>query len=308
MKNLLTSISIVVAFLGIIGCQDLTHNLLRPGDVERYINYSGDGSVCLENGIETACLTLTPKNAGTDKTIGAPVIHIHPRKLVYIFYYEVRQILRAERATDTTEIRKTFDTPTQILDDPPPSDTTAADDGDNVVKTPLTPLSPPPVRSVPIFSEPVSEPVVNIDPPPVVNTDPPPEDTTQLPPPHRQEIPTQHRKIPYLRQAASMHTTFITKTSLCRLCEGKKTTCFFRGSHMKLRVGKVLKVLIETDYIEWAERASPHAVILHFISGEHLHVTCGIKSKAPLFGVKMPMPSFRPCLIGMLSNSTPNRP
>ena len=115
MKNRLIPIIVILIILFILaGCSDSTLNsMLTPDDVDRYITHADDGQVCLESGIETACLTLTPKN--TDKNINAPIIHVHPQKLVYIFYYEGKPILRAERAVDTAPIR------TQILDDSPPS-------------------------------------------------------------------------------------------------------------------------------------------------------------------------------------------
>ena len=47
---------------------------------------------------------------------------------------------------------------------------------------------------------------------------------------------------------------------------------------MKLQIGKFL---IETDYIEMAERLSPHNVKLYFVSGETLDVVCGAKTTAP---------------------------
>lgn len=46
---------------------------------------------------------------------------------------------------------------------------------------------------------------------------------------------------------------------------------------MKLRLGDVL---IETDYIEIAERVAPHTVKLYFRSGTVLDVHCGVKSNA----------------------------
>ena len=46
---------------------------------------------------------------------------------------------------------------------------------------------------------------------------------------------------------------------------------------MKLRLGDTL---IETDYIEIAERVSSHTVKLYFISGAVLDVHCGVKSNA----------------------------
>jgi len=47
---------------------------------------------------------------------------------------------------------------------------------------------------------------------------------------------------------------------------------------MKLRLGDVL---IETDYIEMADKVAPHTVKLVFISGKTLDVHCGVKSNTP---------------------------
>ena len=44
---------------------------------------------------------------------------------------------------------------------------------------------------------------------------------------------------------------------------------------MKLLIGKVL---VETDYIETAERLTAHTVRLNFVSGDTLEVICGLKS------------------------------
>lgn len=47
---------------------------------------------------------------------------------------------------------------------------------------------------------------------------------------------------------------------------------------MKLRLGDVL---IETNYIEMADKVAPHTVKLFFLSGKTLDVHCGVKSEAP---------------------------
>lgn len=47
---------------------------------------------------------------------------------------------------------------------------------------------------------------------------------------------------------------------------------------MKLRLGDVL---IETNYIEIADKVAPHTVKLFFLSESTLDVHCGVKSEAP---------------------------
>ena len=53
---------------------------------------------------------------------------------------------------------------------------------------------------------------------------------------------------------------------------------------MKLRLGDTL---IETDYIEIAERVSFHTVKLIFTSGAILDVHCGVKSNATCSCVRL---------------------
>ena len=169
MKNRLIPIIVILIILFILaGCSDSTLNsMLTPDDVDRYITHADDGQVCLESGIETACLTLTPKN--TDKNINAPIIHVHPQKLVYIFYYEGKPILRAEQAVDTALIR------TQILDDSPPSNGGA----DTSAPTPVIrhALPPPVYIAPPVNTDPPKQ-----EPPPVIESIPPLVPTDNTPP------------------------------------------------------------------------------------------------------------------------------
>lgn len=47
---------------------------------------------------------------------------------------------------------------------------------------------------------------------------------------------------------------------------------------MKLLLGKVL---IETDYIEYVEKVTPHTVKCYFVSGNALDVVCAVKTTSP---------------------------
>ena len=108
-----------VMLLSLTGCSDnaYTGSMLPVADVNKYI-LSDDESICLLNDGESACLKLTPKSTGGGD-VNVPVIHIHPRKLVYIFYHEGSQFLRVERAVDTRDIVKELQYPQQFLDDAP---------------------------------------------------------------------------------------------------------------------------------------------------------------------------------------------
>ena len=128
----------LIALLSITSCADTpyTGSTLTPDDVERYIVSPDKETICLQNETDSACLKLTPKNRGGAANLNAPIIHIHPRKLIYVFYHDGRQILRAERAVDTSEIVEALTTDTRsdpplspghtnppVNTNPPPADT-----------------------------------------------------------------------------------------------------------------------------------------------------------------------------------------
>ena len=106
---------ILITLFSIIGCSDMpyTGSMLTVEDVDRYITI-GEDSACLLSGDESACITLVPERSDDNR----PIIHIHPRKLIYVFYYEGVQIMRAERVMDTTEIMEQVRGPGE--DDQPP--------------------------------------------------------------------------------------------------------------------------------------------------------------------------------------------
>lgn len=120
---------ILIALLSIVGCSDMpyigdTGSMLTAEDVDRYITI-GEDSVCLLSGDESACITLRPETEDDSR----PIIHIHPGKLIYVFYREGVPILQAEIVTDTTEIIEQVSD--AVEDDPQPTDdveTTVDDD------------------------------------------------------------------------------------------------------------------------------------------------------------------------------------
>ncbi len=95
-------ICILIILFNIIGCSDMPYTgpLLQPGDVDQYFQDHGNGLVCLHNGMESACVTLVPK----PKESSLPVIHIHPSRTIYVFYYKGEVILEAERVSDNSDL------------------------------------------------------------------------------------------------------------------------------------------------------------------------------------------------------------
>ena len=134
-----------------IGCSDTpyTGQVLTVDDmVNRYL-VSTENTACLYNGVESSCLTLRPPRTGGVAS-NAPIIHVHPRKLIYTFYYEGKQIVHAERVIDTTEIVAALQSQTQTNDQsgannpPPPPPPPPV-----VRRSPPPPPPPPVVRNPP---------------------------------------------------------------------------------------------------------------------------------------------------------------
>ena len=141
---------ILILLFSMTGCSDMPYTgpILTAEDVVNQYLVSSENSFCLHDGVESACITLAPRErrAGVDNN--APIIHIHPRKLIYVFYHEGKQIIHAERVMDTTEIVEAL----------------TAEGAD-----PVLPSLPPQVRTVPPPPPPVTNPpilVTNPSPPP----------------------------------------------------------------------------------------------------------------------------------------------
>lgn len=175
-----------------------TGSMMATDDmVDQYMVSPNEELVCLQNGTDSACLTLIPKESKKADSINGPIIHIHPEKLVYMFYHEGKEIVRAEKIMDTTEIVETLtetkeypspqtgvpsgDIVVSDADDapqPPPPPQTRAQSGGNVGDDPNDNNNhddtPPP---------PQDPPSDNTPPPPSPRTDDPPSGNTPPPPP-----------------------------------------------------------------------------------------------------------------------------
>ena len=157
-KNKPLSLSLIggtlIMLFSMIGCSDTpyTGQVLTVDDmVNRYL-VSTENTACLYNGVESSCLTLRPPNRGGAAS-NAPIIHVHPRKLIYTFYYEGKQIVHAERVIDTTEIVAALQSQPQT------------NDQSSVNNPPPPPPPPPVVRNSPPPPPPPSPPVVRNPPP-----------------------------------------------------------------------------------------------------------------------------------------------
>lgn len=105
-KPLLRAIgAIAVVLASLTGCTDTPYTgpMLTVDDVNRYLNATGEDTVCLQDGFDSICIRVIPeKSADADGSV--PIVHVHPTSLIYMFYYEDRPVLRAERVMDTAQI------------------------------------------------------------------------------------------------------------------------------------------------------------------------------------------------------------
>ncbi|MYB65071.1 hypothetical protein F4X73_10305 [Candidatus Poribacteria bacterium] len=121
--------SVFVILMNIMGCSDSPYrsNMLTPEDVDRYLFAPDSDTLCLTNGYDTKCVTLVPN--GRESRL--PVIHIYPKKVVYVFYYEGNAVIRAERHRDDI-----IDPPIVDIIDPPI---------DDIIDPPIVDIIDPPI-------------------------------------------------------------------------------------------------------------------------------------------------------------------
>ena len=73
--------AIIITSIFIVGCSDMPYagSMLTVEDVDRYLISTGEDTFCLQNGHDSACLTLTPRKQVTN----APC-HPHPSKKTHL--------------------------------------------------------------------------------------------------------------------------------------------------------------------------------------------------------------------------------
>lgn len=91
-----------ILMLCIVGCSDVPYTgpVLTVDSVDRYLNSTGEDTICLQDGFDTICL----KVVGDESQEAPPIVHIHPASVAFMFYYEDRPVLRAEKVMNTTEL------------------------------------------------------------------------------------------------------------------------------------------------------------------------------------------------------------
>lgn len=99
---------ILIIIFTITGCSDVPYTgpTLSVEYVDQYLDAIGEDTVCLQDGFDTVCIKLLPRDDTADDTADddTAVVHVHPTNVTYIFHYEGKRILRAEREMDTAQI------------------------------------------------------------------------------------------------------------------------------------------------------------------------------------------------------------
>lgn len=90
--------------IGIVGCSDVPYSgpILSVDNVDRYLDSTGEDTVCLQDGFDTVCIRI--KETEEKDIASIPIIVIFPESITYQFYYNDRLILQAERTMDTSEL------------------------------------------------------------------------------------------------------------------------------------------------------------------------------------------------------------
>ena len=135
--SLICITALVITVLAIAGCSDMPYTglMLTADDVDGYITSKDGETYCLVNGPDSAYLTLTP--TVETQHVNAPIIHIYPQKIVYVFYREGVPVLTVEKVVDTTEIVEKLTEPDP---EPQPSEDIETQPSE---ETPLEETQPP---------------------------------------------------------------------------------------------------------------------------------------------------------------------
>ncbi|RKU28670.1 hypothetical protein C6497_07875 [Candidatus Poribacteria bacterium] len=101
----------LIILFTIVGCSDTstpyTGTMPTSIDVSDYAISNTGGLYCIYNDTGSSCIDLIPL-ISTGSVDEGPIVHIYPERTLYLFYYEGKPIIRAERVGDTTELVKTL--------------------------------------------------------------------------------------------------------------------------------------------------------------------------------------------------------
>lgn len=97
---------ILIILFSTAGCADIpyTGSVLSVDHVDRYLDSTGEDSICLQDGFDSICIRNLSGDEAGEFSSGVPVVYVHPTNITYMFFYKDIPILRVEREIDTTDI------------------------------------------------------------------------------------------------------------------------------------------------------------------------------------------------------------
>ena len=98
----------ILITLCITGCSDMPYTgSIVTNEVDRYLVSKDGNAICFQDDLNETCLKLTRKIWNGVNATHGPNVHIYPEDHVYLFYYEGKPIVRAERAnTPTSNVQR----------------------------------------------------------------------------------------------------------------------------------------------------------------------------------------------------------
>lgn len=101
---LATHLTSFILIVGVMGCSEVPYTgpIITVEYVDNFLDRTGEDVVCLHDGFDTACVKLVESDEDdrNDRTI----LDIYPEDLTYLFYYNEKLILQAERTIDTIDL------------------------------------------------------------------------------------------------------------------------------------------------------------------------------------------------------------
>lgn len=121
---LTTYLTSFILLVGVVGCSEVPYTgpSITVEYVDNFLDRTGEDVVCLHDGFDTVCVKRVELHEDDSNEI--TILDIHPEDLTYLFYYNEKLILEAERTIDTTDLVEeligsgTLDMPTNNTAEP----------------------------------------------------------------------------------------------------------------------------------------------------------------------------------------------
>ena len=101
---LTTYLTSFILLVGVIGCTEVPYTgpIITVEYVDNFLDRTGEDVVCLHDGFDTVCVKLVESDE--DDRNDLTILDIYPEDFTYLFYYNEKLILQAERTIDTTDL------------------------------------------------------------------------------------------------------------------------------------------------------------------------------------------------------------